>query len=75
VGIIRTTQELEDVLKQIKNLKSQIKLMGVSDSSKVYNSNLIEFMEFKNMLDICEEVVFSALQRKSSCGAHFMEQN
>ena len=74
VGIVRITQELKDAQLQIQTLKSQLKLMGVSDTSKVYNSNLIEFMEFRNMLDICEAVIAGALQRKSSCGAHFMAE-
>ena len=72
VGIVRTTQELKEAQAKVQELKSQLKLMGVSDSSKIYNTNLIEFIEFVNMLDICETVVESALQRKSSCGAHFM---
>ena len=45
--------------------------MGVSDKSKVYNTNLIEFLEFKNMLHICELVLQSALGRNESRGAHF----
>jgi len=48
--------------------------MGVSDKSKVYNTNLVEFLEFQNMLDICEEVASSALKRDVSCGAHFMAE-
>jgi len=47
--------------------------MGVSDNSKVYNSNFIEFLEFQNMLEICENVVSSALKRDESCGAHYIE--
>jgi len=44
----------------------------VSDSSKIYNTNLVEFLEFLNMLYICESVVESAIKREVSCGAHFM---
>jgi succinate dehydrogenase/fumarate reductase flavoprotein subunit len=47
--------------------------MGVNDESKVYNTNFIEFLEFQNMLEICEKVVTSALKRDESCGAHYME--
>jgi succinate dehydrogenase / fumarate reductase flavoprotein subunit len=73
VGIVRRTQELQDAKEQVAELKSQLKLMGVSDTSKVYNSNLVEFIEFANMLDITQAVIEAALERKSSCGAHYME--
>ena len=73
VGIIRKKDELQAALEEITEIKSKLHLMGVSDDSKVYNTNFIEFLEFKNMLDICEKVVSSALKRDKSCGAHYME--
>ena len=45
--------------------------MGVSDKTKEYNTNLIEFLEFKNMLELCELILISALSRQESRGAHF----
>jgi len=72
VGIVRTKKELEEAQTEIQNIKQNIKKFGVSDSSKVYNTNLIEFMEFLNILDIAEVVVSSALAREVSCGAHYI---
>ena len=72
VGIIRKTSELLQVQKELQRLKEELPLMGVKDTAKVYNTNLVEFMEFRNMLDVCEAVVEAALARKESCGAHFM---
>jgi succinate dehydrogenase / fumarate reductase flavoprotein subunit len=74
VGIVRKESELLEVQKEIQTLKSQLPLMGVKDNSNVYNTNLIEFLEFRNMLDVCEAVVSAALQRKESCGAHFVAE-
>lgn len=74
VGIVRKKSELQSALDEIKDIKSKLHLMGVSDKSKVYNTNLVEFLEFQNMLDICEEVASSALKRDVSCGAHFMAE-
>jgi succinate dehydrogenase / fumarate reductase flavoprotein subunit len=45
--------------------------MGSKDDSKIYNTNFIEFLEFKNMLELCQIIIISALKRKKSCGAHF----
>ena len=73
VGIVRKKSELQTALDEIKGIKSKLHLMGVSDKSKVYNTNFIEFLEFQNMVDICENVVTSALKRDKSCGAHYME--
>ncbi|MEN8304026.1 MAG: FAD-binding protein, partial [Campylobacterota bacterium] len=73
VGIVRKKDELQAALDEIKDIKSKLSLMGVSDRSKVYNTNFIEFLEFQNMLEICENVVVSALKRDESCGAHYME--
>ncbi|ADN08096.1 FAD-binding protein [Sulfurimonas autotrophica] len=72
VGIIRKESQLQEAKQEIELLKKQLPLMGVKDTSKVYNTNLMEFIEFRNMLDICERVVSSALARKKSCGAHFV---
>ena len=74
VGIVRTKEKLLKAQKEIEKLKEQIPLMGVSDSSKIYNTNKVEFVEFKNMLEIAAEVVKSALARDKSCGAHYMER-
>lgn len=71
VGIVRNKADLQSVHGEIKDIKSKIPLMGVSDKSKAYNTNFIEFLEFANMLDLCELVVEGALKREVSCGAHF----
>lgn len=73
VGIVRKPGELEEAKRAIGALKDNISLMGVKDSSKIYNMNLVEFLEFRNMLDVSEAVVDAAMKRKESCGAHYME--
>ncbi|WP_457749661.1 FAD-binding protein [Sulfurimonas sp.] len=73
VGIIRKEHELLQAQQELQKLKEQLPLMGVKDASRVYNTNLIEFIEFRNMLDVCQTVVTSALARKESCGAHYVE--
>ena len=72
VGIVRREAELETALEFIELLKEELPKMGVRDKSKVYNTNLIEFLEFKNILDVSSAVVKAALERKVSCGAHYI---
>ena len=71
VGIVRNKTDLTSAREEIQEIKTKLPLMGVSDNSKVYNTNLVDFLEFINMLDICEKVLDGALDREVSCGAHF----
>ena len=71
VGIVRTEKELVHAQMRIEDIQSKLYLMGWTDNVKVYNTNKIEFLEFKNMLEICEQVVSQALEIKESCGAHY----
>jgi len=72
VGIVRNQKELKNAQSDLQKIKEKISQMGVSDKSKIYNTNLVEFLEFVNMVDICEIVIKSALKREVSCGAHFV---
>ncbi len=71
VGLFRDNKNLNKALKQIILWQEDYKKMGIGDKSKVYNTNLKEFIEFKNMLDISELVILSAIQRCESRGAHY----
>ena len=72
VGIVRRKSELLEVQQELEKIQSQLPQMGVTDTNRVYNTNLIEFLEFCNMLQVAQSVVTSALQREQSCGAHFV---
>ena len=71
VGIKRDKESLQKVLDELKKLLQELPKMGVGDKSKKYNTNLIEFIEFKNMLELGEMVLLSAISRNESRGAHF----
>ena len=71
VGISRDKQSLESTLKKVQEYISLIPKMGVNDDSKIYNTNLIEFLEFKNMLELSKYILISAITRDESRGAHY----
>jgi succinate dehydrogenase / fumarate reductase flavoprotein subunit len=73
VGIKRNEKELSLALKSVLWMSQNIKKMGIKDKSEIYNTNLVEFLEFINMLELAEIVSQSALERKESRGAHFRE--
>jgi len=72
VGIVRTKEQLKEALDAVKEIKANVHKYGVSDKSKEYNTNFVEFLEFLNTLDVCEAVVSGALGREVSCGAHYI---
>jgi len=72
VGIVRTKEELLEAQKRVAEINAKLDSMGVSDNSQTYNTNLVEFLEFKNMLQICEVVVAGAIKREVSVGAHYI---
>ncbi|MDY0122651.1 FAD-dependent oxidoreductase [Sulfurimonas sp.] len=71
VGIKRDKEALQETLKEVQEMKSALPKMGVSDKTKEYNTNLVEFLEFKNMLTVAETILLSAISREESRGAHF----
>ena len=73
VGLFRNEKKLLFAIKELENIKSKITLMGISDKSIQYNKNLVEFIEFLNMIEIAEIIAKSALNRKESRGAHYRD--
>ena len=58
-------------LGQIRQLKKSYLNVGLTNKSKIFNYELQEALELGNMLRVAEVIVYSALQRKESRGAHF----
>ncbi len=73
VGIIRDKKTLKETLTKVEDFISQLPKMGVSDTSQIYNTNLIEFLEFRNMLELSKLILNAAIARDESRGAHFRE--
>jgi len=73
VGVYRKDLGLKGVLSAVRQMQRELPFMGVKDKSKLYNTNLIEYIEFGNMLELAETVLVNAINRKESRGAHFRE--
>jgi succinate dehydrogenase / fumarate reductase flavoprotein subunit len=71
VGLFRDAHSLNLAKKELEDITSILCKMGIEDKSKNFNTNLKEFIEFKNMLECSKIVVDSALQRCESRGAHY----
>ncbi len=71
VGILRSAQTLQAAQTALEKIALRQSKMGIVDKSRVYNTNLIEFLKFKNTLQVAQLVIESALAREESRGAHF----
>jgi len=69
-GIYRDQDGLESTCQVISELQHRFEDIQVHDKSNVFNTELQQMLELKNMLDIAETVSASALARQESRGAH-----
>ncbi len=71
VSVFRDGQTLKSALAEIRQLKKRCLNVGLTNKSTVFNYELQEALELANMLHVAEAIVFSALARRESRGAHF----
>ncbi len=69
--VFRNERDLTEGLKIIKGLIDRSGKISISEKGNVYNQNLIASLEMKNLVELAEVVVNSALERRESRGSHF----
>jgi succinate dehydrogenase / fumarate reductase flavoprotein subunit len=72
-AVFRTGEVLEEGQKRIHEVRSGVHDLRVTDRSLVWNSDLIETLEFDNLIAQAVVTMESALNRKESRGAHARE--
>ena len=72
-GVFRNDKLLEEGVKKMDNIYKQFPHISISDKSKLFNTEYIEFLELKNLLDNALATIHSANFRKESRGAHSHE--
>ncbi|HEU4745888.1 MAG TPA: FAD-dependent oxidoreductase [Anaerolineales bacterium] len=73
VGIYRSGSIMESALDKILELKERFKQVRVTDTGKIFNTELLNAWELGNMLDVSELVTVCALNRTESRGGHSRE--
>jgi succinate dehydrogenase / fumarate reductase flavoprotein subunit len=72
-SVFRNEEGLKKGIEEIRSLKERYNNIGVVDKRKAFNFELMEAMELGHQLALAEVILFSALHRRESRGAHFRE--
>ncbi len=73
VGVFRTAEGIQKALEKIHELQERVRHVTVSDKGKRFNTELLEAIELRNLLELAEVTAQSALNRTESRGAHYRE--
>jgi succinate dehydrogenase / fumarate reductase flavoprotein subunit len=73
VGIYRNEKEMQVAVEEIQALRTRYRSVRVQDSTKQFNTDLLEIIELGNLLDLSLITAASALNRQESRGAHSRE--
>ncbi|NOH01093.1 MAG: FAD-dependent oxidoreductase [Chloroflexi bacterium] len=73
VGIYRNEKDMTAALEKVRELQRRFKDVGVNDTGRIFNTELLNAWELGNMLEVAETVAVGALNRKESRGGHSRE--
>lgn len=73
VGIYRNDQDMAMAVEKIQELRRRYMDVRVQDKGKSFNTDLLDIIELRNLLDLSLVTAESARNRKESRGAHSRE--
>ncbi len=73
VGIYRNEQDMSKAVEKIQELRRRYMDVRVQDKGKSFNTDLLDIIELRNLLDLSLVTAESARNRKESRGAHSRE--
>jgi succinate dehydrogenase / fumarate reductase flavoprotein subunit len=72
-SVFRNEEGLKKGIDEIRSLRARYQDIEAMNKGKAFNYALMEAIELGHQLDLAEVILFSALQRRESRGAHFRE--
>jgi len=69
-GVFRNVKSMEEGVSKMQDIYNNFENVSIDDKSKIFNTEFIEMLELKNLLDNAIVTMNSANFRKESRGAH-----
>jgi fumarate reductase flavoprotein subunit len=69
-GVYREQGPMQKAVADVAEIGRRFEDVSLSDTSKVFNTELTAMLELRNLLDVAEAVATAAVNRKESRGAH-----
>ena len=75
VNVFREEGALKEALADIRDARERYRDVAVSDPSRTFNTDLVQTMETRNVIDLAEAITLGALARDEFRGAHWRKEH